>query len=414
MSKLLLLTSIFIVTFVFNNTHAQWIQTNFSSKYSPNYILSYKNNLYVSAFQRLVVDTGGVFRSTDLGNNWMRITDDLPSQYFGKIIAYSKGLTDYIFAISDSGIFCSSDNGNSWSLKNSIGSNGISNIDQVDGILFATRFAHTYRSTDDGENWQEVFFNSINRAVSSVTKTNNNYIAIMGEGTSDFLYSSSDFGVTWNKVQSNFSYTGNQITSVSNNLYASAYTVILKSTDDGLNWNMMEGIPSGYYYKKLKSYGDYLFCVHMTGIYFQHKDSTNWRFVSNALMPSFLSCGEIDENYIYAGKYDSLIYRRSLSEVFTDVEEQPTQPTEFKLEQNYPNPFNPGTTISWQSSIGSWQTIKMFNSLGQEVATIVDGYYEAGVHSKLYIANSSLPSGVYFYQLKAGDFLETRKMILMK
>jgi hypothetical protein len=88
--------------------------------------------------------------------------------------------------------------------------------------------------------------------------------------------------------------------------------------------------------------------------------------------------------------------------------------TSYNLDQNYPNPFNPGTTISWQSSIGSWQTIKMFNSLGQEIATIVDGYYEAGIHSKLYIVNSSLPSGVYFYQLKAGNYLETKKMILLK
>ncbi len=100
--------------------------------------------------------------------------------------------------------------------------------------------------------------------------------------------------------------------------------------------------------------------------------------------------------------------------ILTNVQENPTQPTEFKLEQNYPNPFNPGTTISWQSPVSSWQTIKMFNSLGQEVETIVDGYYEAGVHSKLYNVNSSLPSGVYFYQLKGGAFLETKKMIIMK
>lgn len=87
---------------------------------------------------------------------------------------------------------------------------------------------------------------------------------------------------------------------------------------------------------------------------------------------------------------------------------------EFTLKQNYPNPFNPATTISWQSPVNSWQSIKMINSLGQEVETIVDGYYEVGVHSKLFIVNSSLPSGVYFYQLKAGDFVSTKKMILLK
>jgi hypothetical protein len=52
--------------------------------------------------------------------------------------------------------------------------------------------------------------------------------------------------------------------------------------------------------------------------------------------------------------------------------------------------------------------------LGREIETIIDGYYEAGPHSKLYIVNSTLPSGVYFYQLKAESFVETKKMILLR
>ncbi|GMU96512.1 T9SS type A sorting domain-containing protein [Ignavibacterium album] len=90
------------------------------------------------------------------------------------------------------------------------------------------------------------------------------------------------------------------------------------------------------------------------------------------------------------------------------------QPTEFRLEQNYPNPFNPGTIISWQSPIASWQTIKLYDIMGREIETIVDGYYEAGSHSALYIANSTLPTGVYFYRLKAGNFSESKKMILIR
>jgi hypothetical protein len=98
----------------------------------------------------------------------------------------------------------------------------------------------------------------------------------------------------------------------------------------------------------------------------------------------------------------------------SNIDEQNTIVTDFKLEQNYPNPFNPSTTISWQSPVSSWQTLKIFNSLGQEVETIVDGYYEVGVHSKLYIVNSSLPSGVYFYQLKVGEYVSTKKMLFLK
>lgn len=89
-------------------------------------------------------------------------------------------------------------------------------------------------------------------------------------------------------------------------------------------------------------------------------------------------------------------------------------PSTYNLEQNFPNPFNPNTTISWQSPVSGWQTIKLFDLLGQEIETIVDGYYEAGNHSTLYIVNSRLPSGVYFYQLRAGSYAETRKMILLR
>jgi hypothetical protein len=94
---------------------------------------------------------------------------------------------------------------------------------------------------------------------------------------------------------------------------------------------------------------------------------------------------------------------------------------EFFVDQNYPNPFNPSTKISWQSPVGSWQTLKVFDMLGREVATLVDEYKPAGMHNVQFSTNN-LSSGVYFYQLKVGDpsvgsgqsFIQTRKMILLK
>jgi len=85
-----------------------------------------------------------------------------------------------------------------------------------------------------------------------------------------------------------------------------------------------------------------------------------------------------------------------------------------KLYDNYPNPFNPSTKISWQSPVGGWQTLKIFDVLGREVETIVDEFRDAGFNSTLYSVNSALPSGVYFYQLKAGSFTQTKKMILLR
>ncbi len=85
----------------------------------------------------------------------------------------------------------------------------------------------------------------------------------------------------------------------------------------------------------------------------------------------------------------------------------------YKLEQNYPNPFNPDTKISWQSPVGSNQTIIVFDVLGNEIVTLVDEYKQAGRYEVEFNA-ATLSSGVYFYRLQAGPFIDTKKMILLK
>ena len=99
--------------------------------------------------------------------------------------------------------------------------------------------------------------------------------------------------------------------------------------------------------------------------------------------------------------------------VISDIEEDPGKPDEFKLNQNYPNPFNPNTLISWQTPVNGWQTLKIFDILGNEVATLVDEYRSAGSYEIEFNA-TSLPSGVYFYQLISGSFIQTNKMVLLK
>ncbi len=86
---------------------------------------------------------------------------------------------------------------------------------------------------------------------------------------------------------------------------------------------------------------------------------------------------------------------------------------DFHLSQNYPNPFNPITKISWQSSVGSHQTLKIYDMLGNGIATLVDEYKPAGNYEVEWNA-SNYPSGVYFYQLSTEKFIETKKMIVIK
>ena len=88
-------------------------------------------------------------------------------------------------------------------------------------------------------------------------------------------------------------------------------------------------------------------------------------------------------------------------------------PAQFALEQNYPNPFNPSTTIRYGLRARSNVRLTMFNSVGQEVATLVNEIQEEGYHD-LQFNGSRLASGVYFYRIQAGDYLATKKLLLMK
>jgi hypothetical protein len=93
-------------------------------------------------------------------------------------------------------------------------------------------------------------------------------------------------------------------------------------------------------------------------------------------------------------------------------------PVCFTLEQNYPNPFNPSTAISYQLVANSLVTLKVYDLLGREVATLVDGVGEPGVHTVQWNGENdhgeAVSSGVYLYQLRAGNFVMTRKMVLLK
>jgi hypothetical protein len=93
-----------------------------------------------------------------------------------------------------------------------------------------------------------------------------------------------------------------------------------------------------------------------------------------------------------------------------DAEEVPRM---YALEQNYPNPFNPSTIIEFALPHAGYVTLKLYNVLGEGVATLIAGQHDAGTFKAVWDA-SGFPSGVYFYRLAAGEYVQTKKMILMK
>jgi hypothetical protein len=94
-------------------------------------------------------------------------------------------------------------------------------------------------------------------------------------------------------------------------------------------------------------------------------------------------------------------------------EQEPVIPAVFMIFQNFPNPFNPATTIEYQLPRSADVTLEIFDILGRKVQTLVEGQREPGPHRVVWDAGE-YPSGIYFYRLRAGDLIETKKMVLLK
>jgi hypothetical protein len=123
----------------------------------------------------------------------------------------------------------------------------------------------------------------------------------------------------------------------------------------------------------------------------------------------------ISNNNLFAGTIGSGVWYRPLTEMITTgvKDKENDLPNQFSLSQNYPNPFNPSTTITFSVGMYCYTSLQVYDVLGREVATIISEKLPAGNYSRKWNA-ANMPSGIYFYRLKAGDFIETRKLVLLK
>ncbi len=162
-----------------------------------------------------------------------------------------------------------------------------------------------------------------------------------------------------------------------------------------------------------------LYLGNDVGMYVSFNSGQNWQVLGEGL--PFLPIGDIEvhptEHILVAGTYGRSMYKIDLDLVTnTEGDENQTVASSFLLEQNYPNPFNPTTTIKYQIPALSFVTIKVYDVLGSEVATLVNEESATGGAGSFEVDfnGDGLTSGIYFYQLRAGDYVETKKMIILK
>lgn len=143
-----------------------------------------------------------------------------------------------------------------------------------------------------------------------------------------------------------------------------------------------------------------------TGTWYDYFEHTSIN-VTNVSDPIILQPGEFKI-------YTTVQLPAPEADILNDVNGDEIQAVkEFKLMQNYPNPFNPSTTISYSIANSEFITLKIYDVLGNEISTLINEYKPAGLYN-LNFSAKDLSSGVYYYQIKAGNYLETKKMIVLK
>lgn len=143
-------------------------------------------------------------------------------------------------------------------------------------------------------------------------------------------------------------------------------------------------------------------------------EETVWLAQSNWKVKSYTPSTRVDFSIIGIPVFTVPGLETNITFPFTSVDDEENSVNDFKLYQNFPNPFNPSTNIQYSVKQSGFVSLKVFNSLGEEVITLINEIQDAGLHSKLLTLNSKFSSGIYFYQLSVDGFVQSKKMILLK
>jgi len=360
---------------------------------------------------------GDAFRSTNNGESWIEMKIDTSKPLVFSLSFDSLGNS---FAGTRIGIFRSSDNGETWTFSTDSSVNIPTRAFLIcqQNNIFAATTRGIFRSTNAGDSWTQVNNGITDTSIWSLTK--NRYGVIFAGANNGKIFRSIDFGDTWK--QTKFSIPGGTVFSLAANSYGylfagmvdpTGYRGCYISSDNGDNWEKTN-LPNYNVMSLNINSNDHIFAGTNYYVYQSTDNGQTWQSINKGLTDWSIRTMIIDKNgYLYAGTYGGGICRSTQSTVTSVMENRQYPRLGFTLEQNYPNPFNPSTAIRYQLPVYSFVTLKIYNLLGQEVATLVDEFQNVGYKSVEWHTNN-IGSGVYFYKLTAGKIADVKKMILLR
>ncbi len=321
---------------------------------------------------------GGVSVSMNGGLNWQNISAGLPPAGTGVHVIVSSG--NAVFAGTNGrGVFRTTNDGATWdSVNTGLGNRFVHAMTVNSGNLFAGTGNSISEggidiSTNNGASWSLTSGATVS-AVRSLATTGNMFIAGCN-GTGIFI---SFGGQTWDQRNNGLANTNVRVVALYGNI---AFTSILAGTNGG-------------------------------GIFLSENSGVTWRPINDGLGSLSILSLLVAPPFVYAGTFAG-VWRRPVSQLVSVSETNTNLPATVTLAQNYPNPFNPATTIRFELPASQHTSLKVFDLLGEEVATLVDGIRGAGYH-EVSFDGTGLASGVYVYRLQAGSVSQSRKLILSR
>lgn len=405
----ILLFVIFVIT-VFRNTNtvvAQWVQTNRPEGGTIISIASDDTNIFIGT-------SLGVFRSTDNGTTWEIANNGLANIGVMAFAVSGKNLLALNFI---KGVFLSTDSGNSWNAVNSglpitkfysIASNGTN--------IFLGTSDGVFLSTDKGISWNAVNDEfTRHRTIQSIGI--NGASAFIGSNS--FVYLSTNNGGSWTSANSGlqggvvYSFAFNGI----NIFAATSGNGIFYSSNNGNSWTSVwrNGIV-----EKIVAHGKSVFAgQYYGGVLLTTDNGNSWTNVNDGLTNLSIHSLAVSGAYLFAVTQNNAIWRRPFSEMTTSVQQTLGQKqSESNIVTNYPNPPNNTTKFTFTLPFAGYISYKVYNTLGEVVATVVENEFPAGNHTVLWdaaIVQSGIYSGclILHNPLNNGIITESQKFIVM-
>ncbi|MDP4116531.1 MAG: choice-of-anchor A family protein, partial [Bacteroidota bacterium] len=351
---------------------------------------------------------GNIYRSADNGQNWANINSGMNTQYIWNIAVKNNTM----FAATEKGVYRSVDNGNTWNVT-SLASKDVRSlvIDQNGNIYAAVWGGGVYKSENMGISWSDMNNGLLNKSVHAlaINSVGELFAGTFGNG----VYKSTDGGNSWSELSLGAKYVWSLGVTSNNTVYAGTYgNGVYRSNDNGSSWTAMDVAAQYAYAVTVDAANNVYVSSWSGGVYATANNGNSWLTVGSPNQKISSIIINQESSTLFAGTSQGSVYQ--VNNALTSTKnESSTLPVKFDLGQNYPNPFNPATTINFSVPKAGLYTLKVYNSIGQEVATLISKEYAPGNYSVNFSAKN-LASGMYIYRLSGNNVNMAKKMMLIK